>query len=326
MTTTTIDDLVAQADDFLLCDEVVQRLEGAADALGAEPTGAEERAIVLTWHASGVVGNGGFEYLFEGGFYVRDPGYAHTLAGFEAVGATAKAAALREALGWFPGSTPPEDPRARLAAFVAAPADERQRLNERFWAESDAFTTKLAGYIRANQAAVEDALRRYEERRPPGLPRGMAVVRCGDLRLCMPRSCEESDERPGPPAARLETLAGDQVVRTFDLTEWTPALESRLRWWPSLLAILVAFTLPFVRAHFGLPRWVAWPPGLLLIVVAAWCLDRRTSLVLRRGAERVVVRAWTGAELEPPLLSFLARVVVTAGADLDHGDDDDDGE
>ncbi len=73
---TTIDDLLAASSDFSLCDEVFLRLDAAVEALGVEPTGAVERTILLTWHASGVVGNGGFEYLFEGGFYENDPGCA----------------------------------------------------------------------------------------------------------------------------------------------------------------------------------------------------------------------------------------------------------
>src|SRR5436305_1489895 len=92
--------LLAEASDFDLCDGVFTLLEGRyAGGVAAMPP--EGTVVVWVWHASGIIRNGGFQYLFEGAIRA-DPHYAGTLAAYRAIGAEECAAALAEALARFP--------------------------------------------------------------------------------------------------------------------------------------------------------------------------------------------------------------------------------
>src|SRR5262245_38504912 len=103
----SITKLLAETDDVKLCDGVFTRIDKYhGDEVDVSALGEVERAVLLVWHAFGVVGNGGFRYLFEGNFE-GDPDFAQTTEAFRAVGCKQAADAVRKTLAMFPNSRPP---------------------------------------------------------------------------------------------------------------------------------------------------------------------------------------------------------------------------
>jgi hypothetical protein len=86
MKTTDIDALLARTDDFELCDGVFSSFADFGNQIDVDSYSQEQRVITLAWHASGLIANGGFEYLFEG-WFPGDPGYVYTAAAFKTIGA-----------------------------------------------------------------------------------------------------------------------------------------------------------------------------------------------------------------------------------------------
>jgi hypothetical protein len=72
----TFSELLAQTDDYSLANGTFCLIDtpyyGCFDATQFTDI---ERPIMLTWHASGIIGNGGFECLFEGP-WEGDPDYS----------------------------------------------------------------------------------------------------------------------------------------------------------------------------------------------------------------------------------------------------------
>jgi hypothetical protein len=111
-----------------------------------------ERNVLLAYHVQGIVGNGGFNYLFETSL-AGDPGYACTLEAYEQIGAANAAAAVRDALALFPGGRPPADVEERLQLYRTGPGDRRHAIDCRFWDARQEIERCLESYFRANVAA-----------------------------------------------------------------------------------------------------------------------------------------------------------------------------
>jgi hypothetical protein len=131
MKTSDIDALLALTDDFELCNGVFKHFADFNNRIDVDTYTEEERIVTLVWHASGIIGNGGFEYLFEG-WFTGDPGYVYTAAAFKTIGATQSYAAFQRALGVFRDQYP-EDPAEREAVFHRVPEDERTAISRQFW-------------------------------------------------------------------------------------------------------------------------------------------------------------------------------------------------
>ncbi|MBX3469619.1 MAG: DUF4375 domain-containing protein [Planctomycetes bacterium] len=282
-------------EDFKLCNDTYLRLE----QVGEEPSDELYQTIVLAWSASGAIGNGGFEYLFEGAFYDRDPGYARTLAAYERLGAIASAAALREALGWL-GVPPPSDSARRIERFKTVPKEERERVAKQFWSGKAELERQLANYIRAHEAelAARDAT---------------SVGALEDLRIMEPN--------------RLEQLVDREVVQSYDLGEWEADLRVERSFVPVLPLVTVA--LAFAASAVLLsPVWSA--PAVVAAILALHELRPRAWLVLSRGSERVKLGGWSS--MDGTTFSFVTEVVKRSRnfltrfgvEDMDHVDDDDD--
>jgi hypothetical protein len=148
--------LLAGASDFDLCNGVYSLLVGRyGDDLAALP--AEGKVVLWTWHASGIIGNGGFQYLFEGVFET-DPYYAGTLAAFRTIGTQECAGALEEALQVFPRGKPPVDRDRRLRLWRRQGWRWDHPTVCRFWDERPTIPKLLADYIRKNQGSFEGML------------------------------------------------------------------------------------------------------------------------------------------------------------------------
>jgi len=150
------DALLALTDDFELCDGVFCRLADFDNQIDVDSYSEEERVVTLVWHASGIIANGGFEYLFEG-WFSGDPGYVYTAAAFKAIGATQSYEAFQRALRAF-GGPHPDSFAEREAIFNQMPTEERRAINIQFIKDAEHVRGALAGYIREHRSRFKELL------------------------------------------------------------------------------------------------------------------------------------------------------------------------
>lgn len=153
-------DSAATDADFDLCNSYHTAVVDHHGAdLSADNLPVAHRAVLLTWHAMGIIDNGGFQYLFEGDFE-GDPGFALTADAFDEIECKPAADAVRAAIALFPDGGVPTDIDKRLELFQATPESKRNELNSKFWAASDVgkgdVCVKLATYIRNNSDAFSE--------------------------------------------------------------------------------------------------------------------------------------------------------------------------
>lgn len=157
-TEASIDRLFEKSDPFELCDGVFCAL---ADVTGNRIDAANEpepsRTVTLVWHSTGLIGNGGFKYLFEGNFN-GDPGYRMTAASFERIEAPNAAAAFRAAFALFPNGQLPTDVNERLRIYESHPEETRDAIDIRFFKAEEEIKRQLAAYIRNNKADLKRIL------------------------------------------------------------------------------------------------------------------------------------------------------------------------
>ena len=148
-----VESLFSDAGDFDLCDGVFVKIgDERGHEIDVTQYTVQERTVVLVWHASGIIDNGGFEYLF-GGDFPGDPGFQYTAAAFEAIGCERAVDAFNEAFALFPDSQLPSDVDERMDIYVRTPESRREEINTRFWEVGwdDEIEKKLAEYIRSNK-------------------------------------------------------------------------------------------------------------------------------------------------------------------------------
>jgi hypothetical protein len=104
------------------------------------------------WHVAGIVGNGGFRYLFEGNLQ-GDPYFALTAEAFQAVGCKKAAEAVRKTLAMFPDSRPQRDIGERLRYYLSRIKGWPTELDMQFFAAHDSLTKCLADFIRSHREA-----------------------------------------------------------------------------------------------------------------------------------------------------------------------------
>lgn len=151
------EDLFANGTDFSLCDGVFTFIGDRYNHLiAADKYSETERVVMLTWHASGIVDNGGFEYLFADDF-PGDPGFRLTLAAFETLGVERALSAFREALALFPRSNPHPNPEKRMRLFKKASEAAREEINRKFWSagRDKEIEKRLASYIRTHRTDLD---------------------------------------------------------------------------------------------------------------------------------------------------------------------------
>lgn len=139
-------------DDFELCNEFfLLMIKHYGEDFDVSKCKEKDQPVNLVWHASGIIDNDGFQYLFEGTF-IDDPYFAKTAAAFKIIKASKCAEAVDKALKLFPESKPPQDINKRLEIYQAVPAAKRQAIDVKFFRESKKLKTILARYIRENRA------------------------------------------------------------------------------------------------------------------------------------------------------------------------------
>jgi Domain of unknown function (DUF4375) len=128
--------------------------------------------LLLAYQAWGIIGNGGFNYLFEGNFK-GDPEFALTAEAYRAIGCAEAAEAFQEALDLFPGGRPPTDIEERLKRYRKGRGDGRGKIDDRFFEADGAIERCLASYIRSHREVferLENAPRARRAKRKPARP------------------------------------------------------------------------------------------------------------------------------------------------------------
>jgi hypothetical protein len=137
-----------------LCNGLFDRIVAYhGDDIDASAMSEGERVVVLVWHVTGIIGNGGFRYLFEGDLK-GDSYFALTAEAFRATGCMKAAEAVRKTLAMFPNSRPPTNIEQRLRYYLKRikggwPTD----MDKQFFDAEDNLKKCLAGYIRSHADA-----------------------------------------------------------------------------------------------------------------------------------------------------------------------------
>lgn len=140
--------LLAKACDFDLINAVFSKISDRhspwVDVSAYTP---EERVVMLVWHSSGIISNGGIEYLFAGEFD-NDPDFRITAEAYKTAGLDRSYEAFQAAFNLFPGGVVPHDPEERARLFFEANKSARQALDRTIWHDARAQQKKLAEFIR----------------------------------------------------------------------------------------------------------------------------------------------------------------------------------
>lgn len=149
----TIEEVLAIPDDSQLCIRVFDAIvANQSEEIDASRLNLDEQTVLLPVHAKGIIGNGGFNYLFEGEFK-GDPYFELTAAAFERIGASKASRVFRDALTLFPNSRPPRDLSERLRIYRSGKGKNRADLDQSFWQASAEIDSCLAKFIRAHRTS-----------------------------------------------------------------------------------------------------------------------------------------------------------------------------
>jgi len=143
--------LFAEAGDSDLCNGLFEHLltlRGEVPDVSA--MAEEERIVLLVWQTYGIIGNGGFDYLF-GGNLPGDPDYTLTAEAYEMIGCELAAHAFRQALALFPRGEAPRDLDERMRMYRRGPGDRRGQIDGEFFSADKEIEACLARYIRQHR-------------------------------------------------------------------------------------------------------------------------------------------------------------------------------
>jgi hypothetical protein len=150
--------LLAEAGDCDLVDGTFHKIgERFGHWIDATQYSPDEQVIMLVWHSSAVIDNGGFEYLFAVEFD-GDPDFHLTAEAYKTAGLLRGYEAFQQAFALFPDGTVPQDRTKRNEQYKAANRSARDRLNRKLWQDRYDGTRErqLAEFIRKNAARLGD--------------------------------------------------------------------------------------------------------------------------------------------------------------------------
>lgn len=143
-------------------DRIVRRYGGNLNVMDLQE---HERVFLLAYDAWGLIGNGGFNYLFEKNIR-GDPHFKETAAAFAAIGCDSAAEAFAKVFKLFPDGQPPEDVEERLRLYRRGPGTRRGPIDEQFFAASKEIEGGLVAYVQAHGEAFTELDRVPPRRRP----------------------------------------------------------------------------------------------------------------------------------------------------------------
>ena len=135
--------------EFNFINDTFSALAGREERHGAASITDIERVVLIVWHASGIVENGGFRYFFECGLSLRDTAEAYTRIGVDAV-----AVILHRVHDLFPGRHIPDDWDERMEIVEQLYDKHRDlfdRLESEFYRADEKMQPQLAGWIRVHK-------------------------------------------------------------------------------------------------------------------------------------------------------------------------------
>jgi Leucine-rich repeat (LRR) protein len=147
--------LFASPNDFQLVDKLSARIAVKADGSDLAELNRlsrEERVVFDIEGAIGIIGNGGFRYMFESDL----ADFTGVADSYDVIGVPRAAKAIREALTVFPNSKPHADVEERLKYLYNTGRDveeKLEKLSEEVWATNRESHRKLAAFVRANKDA-----------------------------------------------------------------------------------------------------------------------------------------------------------------------------
>ena len=148
-----IDTLLKSKDDNSLCDALFAALVAHYGGdLDISKCKQSDQVVLLAWNATGIIDNGGFQYLLESKFK-GDPHFTRTAAAYKAIKADKCAAAFAEVLALFSESKPPADIETRLKLYQSVSTAKRKAFDNKFFDQSKAIAGILGRYIRDNRDA-----------------------------------------------------------------------------------------------------------------------------------------------------------------------------
>ena len=99
----------------------------------------------------GAIGNGGFDYLFEGRI-PGDPDYKLSIAAYRTIGCHAAADAFEAAIALFPGGVVPADVERPSDHFYDVPEHRRRAATDVYYGAVADLDERLAAYVLGNRA------------------------------------------------------------------------------------------------------------------------------------------------------------------------------
>lgn len=106
-----------------------------------------DRVVVLVWTLSGILENGGFEYLFESDL-PGDPDLTLSKKALQLISCSTVADLIEEVLKQIHTMDVSASKHGRL---MSLPEELRDAWDAQFWAEMDSINEKLAGFIVENK-------------------------------------------------------------------------------------------------------------------------------------------------------------------------------
>lgn len=142
-------------ENFKLCNDTFLKIVHAhGNWLDVAKYDRFERTVALIWQSFGVIGNGGFKYLFAGNFD-GDPGFRLTVAAYRQIGATAAATAFERAIALFPDKTLPDNLERRNLIYGMQTERKRDDIDSQYFNADEEIIQILAAFIREDEAGFD---------------------------------------------------------------------------------------------------------------------------------------------------------------------------
>lgn len=138
-----------ELNDFELCNRVFLMIgERYGEQIDLNRENEAEQTVTLSWHVSGIVGNGGFEFLFEGTIH-DDPNYRLSAQALRRIGCARAAESLEAAI-----AAASLEGRISHVKYLDVPTAERGRLDGTFFDDTEDLPARLATFIRAREVEL----------------------------------------------------------------------------------------------------------------------------------------------------------------------------
>ena len=139
--------------DFDLCHHLFVRIcERHGNDVKLSALSEAERVVNLVWYTYGVIGNGGFRYLFEHQ-WDDDPDFTHAARAYEVIGCREADGAFRNSLELFPNGKPPANLIKHLQRYASRVTGGPTPDDYRFLNAKADIERCLADFARRSRAA-----------------------------------------------------------------------------------------------------------------------------------------------------------------------------